>query len=101
MNDIIQELDSIEGDIEHVVIERQFVDIMSQITGVLRSFAGKKGVKATLMPPSSWRKKLTGSGKASEDLIKEIVISQYPQMQNASEHEIDCCALFLAWRNSQ
>ena len=33
---VFEELDQLPFEIHHVVIERQFVDVMSQITGVIR-----------------------------------------------------------------
>ncbi len=82
----------------HVVIERQFVDIMSQITGVLRAVAGSKTVKTSLYAPREWRKTLTGTGMASEELVKQKVLEVYPEFADKSEHEIDTGALFIVYR---
>jgi Holliday junction resolvasome RuvABC endonuclease subunit len=95
---VFDELDNLEYSIEHVVVERQFVDIMAQIVGVIRAFAGKKGVKTTPLVPSKWRKLLTGKGNATEVEVKDAVVKRYPQMESLSVHEVDCAALYLAYK---
>ena len=53
-----------------------------------------------MMVPSSWRKKLTGKGNASEDLVLETVKKVY-DVEGLSEHDIDCLAMYLAWKNGK
>lgn len=85
-------------EITHIVSERQFVDTMQQITGVIRCSAGRLGVTAELYTPAQWRKLATGKGNATEDLVKQTVLDHYPEMFDTSVHEIDCAAIYLAWR---
>jgi Holliday junction resolvasome RuvABC endonuclease subunit len=94
---IFDKLDKVD-DIGHVVVERQFVDIMGQIVGVIRAVAGGKNCGSTMFVPSSWRKLLTGKGNATEEMVKAEVLKVYPQMADKSEHEIDTCAIYIAYR---
>lgn len=77
-----------KNEIKHVVVERQFVDIMAQIVGVVRAATYDKDSKTTTYVPSKWRKLLTGKGNAKEDEIKEVVFNAYPEMrrQNSSRN---------------
>lgn len=95
---IFDKLDKLSYNITHVVVEKQFVEIMTQIVGVVRSLAGKKGVPTTCLVPSRWRKLLTGKGNATETMVKDAVLKHYPKMEDKSEHEVDCAAIYLAWR---
>jgi Holliday junction resolvasome RuvABC endonuclease subunit len=83
-----------------IISERQFVDIMAQITGVIRSVGGRFGREVVLYTPAEWRKLATGKGNAKEDLVKKTALDNYPQLINASEHEIDTAAIFLAYKKT-
>lgn len=80
-----------------VVCERQFVDIMGQITGVVRAAAGAQGAKSILYTPSAWKKAATGRGNIPEDELRELVVARYPELKDKSEHEIDTAGIYLAY----
>jgi Holliday junction resolvasome RuvABC endonuclease subunit len=98
--DVVESLDD-KYEIEQIVVEKQFVEIMSQIVGVIRAFAGWAETRTTLFVPASWRKLAIGKGNATEDQVKEKVLSVFPELAEASEHEIDTGALYLAYRKSK
>lgn len=86
------------GLITEIVAERQFVDIMQQITGVVRAVAGYQKIGTTLFTPMQWKKLATGKGNISEEALREIVVARYPELKDKSEHEIDCAGIYLAFR---
>lgn len=81
-----------------VVCERQFVDTMSQITGVVKAFAGKYNLKSILYVPKQWKKVISGRGDIDEEKLKSIVCEKYPELQDKSEHEVDCAGIYMAHR---
>lgn len=95
---IFDELTKLDYEFTCVIIERQFVDTMQQITGVLRAYAGNCNLKTVLFTPSQWRKLATGKGNASEELVVQTVLAKYPQMDELSVHEKDCAAIYIAYR---
>lgn len=103
LNDIYDQLCRINWtrEVEVMIVERQFAELMCQIVGAIRASAGKMGVKSIQYVPASWRKLATGNGHAKEDKVRSVVLEAYPEMENASEHEIDCGALFLAYKNQR
>jgi Holliday junction resolvasome RuvABC endonuclease subunit len=83
---------------EKVVLERQFMDTMQQITGLIRAVAGKLGTTSILYPPASWRLRACGYGKATEDEVKETVKNHWPEDYNTMNvHAVDCCCMYLAY----
>lgn len=89
------------NDVTEVVVERQFVDIMAQICGVVRAAAGDLGVKSYAYPPSSWKKACTGKGNISEEDLKQFVVNKFPEFENRSVHEIDCAGMYLGHKNKK
>lgn len=88
--------------VDVIVSERQFVQIMSEMVGVIKAFAGSINVNSVLfMPPSKWKKLATGKGNVPEDELANLVTSIWPDLVGASEHEIDCAGLFMAWQKYQ
>jgi Holliday junction resolvasome RuvABC endonuclease subunit len=86
------------GDFE-IICEKQFVNIMSEIVGVVKCFAGREQdqrIKTTFFPPSKWKKMATGKGNVPEEDLRIFVESGFPSMIGKSEHEIDCAAMFYA-----
>ena len=86
------------GDFE-IICEKQFVNIMSEIVGVVKCFAGSdqdSRIKTTFFPPSKWKKMATGKGNVPEEDLRIFVEAKFPDMKDKSEHEIDCAAMFFA-----
>lgn len=96
---IINELDERKLLPDLIIVERQFVDIMSQCVGVIRATAGYFRCKAKMYAPSSWRKWAFGKGNVSEEIIRQETIKQFPCLIDSSEHEIDAAAFYIAWKN--
>jgi len=82
-----------------IICEKQFVNIMSEIVGVVKCFAGKsqdEKIRTTFFPPSKWKKMATGKGNIPEDQLRSFIELKFPGMVDKSEHEIDCAAMFFA-----
>lgn len=90
-----------EHKVFEVVVERQFVDIMAQICGVVRAATGEIGAKSHAYPPSSWKKACTGKGNITEEDLKQFIVDRYPEFATKSVHEIDCAGMYIGHINKK
>lgn len=90
---------SAKHDIKEVVCESQFVNIMSQIVGMIMAFSGSVDVKLTKFVPSSWKKAATGRGNIPEAELRALIIDRYSSLSDVSEHVIDCAGMYDAYVN--
>lgn len=95
------------NDVDHIIAEKQFVDIMSQSYGAVAAAAGKNNLTITKFAPKQWMKILTGSGKCTkqdtENYIKEnynYLYEQIPELER-NEHVFDACGMLLAYIKQQ
>lgn len=87
------------NDVSLIVAEKQFVEIMSQIVGCIRTAAGSIQAKTKIYMPKQWKLKATGKGNISEEDLKQFVVERYPEFINRSEHEVDCAGIYIAYKN--
>lgn len=92
---------SAKHDIKEVVCESQFVNIMSQIVGMIMAFSGSVDVKLTKMTPGNWKKLSFGKGNIDEAILRIKVIEKFPELEKVSEHVIDCGGMYIAYSNKK
>lgn len=93
----IAELSSSENiNITSAIIEKQFMNLMIQINGVLKAASDSMGGKTFFFVPSEWKKLVTGKGNVSEDELKSVILQAYPEAEGFDEHRIDCIGIYLA-----
>jgi Holliday junction resolvasome RuvABC endonuclease subunit len=85
--------------ITQIIAESQFVNIMSQIVGMIMAFSGSVDVKLIKFVPSAWKKSATGRGNIPEDELRTFIIDKYSSLANVSEHVIDCAGMYEAYVN--
>lgn len=90
---------SAKHDIKEVICESQFVNIMSQIVGMIMAFSGSIDVKLTKFVPSAWKKAATGRGNIPEDELRTLIENKYSSLAGISEHVIDCAGMYEAYVN--
>lgn len=96
----LEELSIKFTDVSLVITEYQFVSQMSWIVGCLMTFAGSVDAELIKYTPSQWKKMATGKGNIAEDELKSIIILEYPESVEYSEHQIDTLGMYLAYKKS-
>ena len=100
LNEIYKELSELslnEGfKIESAVIEKQFMNLMIQINGVLKAACDSLDCETFFFVPSEWKKLITGKGNIAEDELTNFIIDKYPEAIEFDEHRIDCIGIYLA-----
>lgn len=88
--------------IENVITEYQFVDIMSSIVGVIMAFSGSiNDAEFLKMTPSQWKKLATGKGNIDEKDLRDKMIGVYPEAENFDEHRLDAIGMYLAFKKRE
>lgn len=81
-------------------VQNRSADMMktNMATGIILLFAANKGIPVypNGMPPTTVKKEITGSGKASKDDVKEVVLKLNGVREKISDHETDSIAINLA-----
>jgi len=95
--------------IQHIVFEELYVfgkkaniSKVSQVIGAIRLLSIQNNIPLHLINPSHMKKIITDNGRAEKDEILESIIdilpdSQYNQLINAENHEIDAIGIGITY----
>lgn len=87
--------------IDIVILEQQFVDTLSRVTGALEAIVGKNNLPMEKMSPAHWKKQLSGQGKLSkketETYLRNNYNDVYEQLEDKTEHTFDALGMIFAY----
>ena len=98
---IIWELDRIRQryGITEVACERAFrmpkrnTSALQVVVSCIKDWARESHLKFSLYSPSEWKRSVTGSGRATKELVGRCACLFYPELEEASEHVCDAVGI--------